>query len=251
MFIIIAPMKIMRILAAAALAIAAAGIVGAAAAEESKGESGAIIKGNKTGALSLTVYYDFSYNGIKVANVADTLTINDDGEYRINRTAAAVGLAKLLHGDVINSSAGRVAARGLQMSVYHQQRGSRPPQSAMFDGETLQLMRGDESRTEQETAPLYDYLTIIYSHYVAGEILTGTIRQTDGWRIREYEYETSAEETITTPFGELTTVPVSYKSNRGPRKFWLSPKMGFLPVRSVVEDKGQTFETTMTPAPGN
>ena len=205
----------------------------------------------KTGALSLTVFYDFSFNGLKVAEVADTLTIDDNGEYQINRTAAAIGLAKILYGDIISNSAGRITDYGLQMSVYHQRRksGSRPPQSAKYDGETLRLMRGEESKTAETAAPLYDYLTIIYSHYVAGKILTGAVRQTDGWRIRDYIYEVGTQETITTPMGEIKVIPVSYKSDRGPRIFWLAPAMGFLPVRSIVEDKGSKFETIMTPRP--
>ncbi len=231
---------------AAVLLFAAASLAGGASAQSAQSNSGE----NKSGALSLTVFYHFSINGVKAAQVADTLTINDNGEYRIDRTASAVGLAKILHGDVFNSSAGRVSGEdGLQMSVYHQKRGSHPPQSAAFDGKILQLMRGEENKTATITAPLYDYLTIIYSHYAAGRILTGNIRQTDGWRIRDYVYETGAAETLTTSLGELTAIPVSYRSSRGPRIFWLAPDMGFLPVRSIVEDKGITFETTITPAP--
>ena len=210
---------------------------------------GALAEGAKTGALSLTVFYDFSYNGIKVAEVADTLAINDNGEYQINRVAAAVGFAKVLHGDVVNTSEGKTASYGLQMSHYKQKRGNRPLQTADYDGDILKLARGDEQKSTTLAAPLYDYLTIIYNHYVLGRILTGAIRQTDGWRIREYHYETGEEETMQTPYGELKVIPVTYQSKRGPRIFWLAPALGYLPVRSIVDDKGHIFETTMTGGP--
>ena len=72
----------------------------------------------------VTLFFDLSYNGFKIAEVTETFTPLEDGGYIIKSHAVAVGLAKLLHGDVVRESRGRLNDEsGLQTNYYREKRG--------------------------------------------------------------------------------------------------------------------------------
>ena len=195
---------------------------------------------------AVTLRMDFYYGGIHIADTTDVLTFSDDGAYYIKSHAAAIGLAKVLHGDVIIESSGLVnASIGLRMTAYYQKRGPRKEQRAALavDDNVLYLQRGDEKRDVEMAAPVLDYLTSVYRSYVRGKVQGGTLTVTNGWRVREYVYEVVGEEKVQTGMGELNTVLLRRESNRGERKVWLAPDLHYLPVRWYVDDKGHVFET--------
>lgn len=188
---------------------------------------------------------DFYYGGTKIADTTETLTFAD-GAYEIKSHAAAVGLAKLLHGDVTLESRGVLDdEQGLRMTAYYQKRGRRSEQRARLSaaGDVLQLQRGDEAREEAVTLPVFDYLTAVYRSFAVGKPVGGTLAVTNGWRLRDYVYTVEGEETVETGMGDMKAVLLSRTSERGARKVWLAPALDYLPVRLYVNDKGHEFET--------
>ena len=196
---------------------------------------------------SLTLHFDFFYNGIHAAQAEDVFFADSEGGYKIESHARAVGLAKILYGDFRRKSEGVVGEGGeLHFRRYEQQRGQRPPQVAEVSGDALLLQKGDESR--RETLPdgaLLDYLTAQYRAYALGKLSPMSAATTNGWRLKVYNYDVGEEETVATPLGEMRATPLRRESSRGMRVFWLAESLGWLPVKSVVEDKGHRFETVL------
>ena len=191
----------------------------------------------KQAVLTMEMYY----GDTKIADVRDQLQIGAD-HYEINSTAAAVGLAKILHGDSSFFSSGEVdSTHGLLMTVYQGNRGRRDPQQAVRMGDQLQLQRGEETRTEQLSEPLFDYLSAIYRSYALGTVAIGKLKFTNGWRLRDYDYVIEGEETVMTGMGEIATVVIRRDSERGARRIWLAPSLDYLPVRLYVDEKGHEF----------
>lgn len=195
----------------------------------------------------VTLRMDFYYGTIKAAEVQEVFNLSADGKtYEIESKGTAVGLAKVLYGDTWSYSSGYTdETHGLLMTVYAEQRGKRKPQRAELNGEQLLLQRGDEQRSETVAAPLFDYLSLVYRSYVLGEPTGGRFKFTNGWRLTDYDYELSGSETIQSDLGELETVLLIRRSERGERKIWLAPQLDYLPVRLYVNDKGHEFTTIL------
>ena len=203
----------------------------------------------------VTLFFDLSYNGFKIAEVTETFTPLEDGGYIIKSHAVAVGLAKLLHGDVVRESRGRLNDEsGLQTNYYREKRGSYVLQKAVFDEATgewrlFKDKRGKkETRVEKPASPIYDYLNAAYRGYTENRLFGGKITMTNGWRLKTYDYQIGETEKMTTVRGTLSVVPIIRESPRGKRIFWLAAEMDYLPIKSYVDDKGHVFETVLTGA---
>jgi len=196
--------------------------------------------------------FKFSYNGIDAAIVRDKFSPLENGNYRIDSHAEALGLAKILYGDIRRTSEGRVVWGNLETHLYEQQRGSRAPRRAEYntDSRVLKLQRGEEKREERvaDHTPLLDYLTALYQPYISGEPTPGEFAFTEGWRLRTYEYTLGDLEKVATPAGEFEAIPLRRDSPRGPRVFWVSPALNLLPIKIYVDDKGHVFESLLSKA---
>lgn len=208
-----------------------------------------LVPGGTALAQGVTLSLEFYYGETKVADVTEVLTLAPDGKsYELTSHAAAVGLAKLLHGDSSSSSRGRVdETHGLLMSVYQAARGNRPPQRAERQEGRLLLQRGDERREVAVSAdtPVFDHLTAIYRSHILGRPVAGVFQHTNGWRFKEYDYQIVGTETVDTGMGEMEAVLMTRESARGERKIWLAPALDYLPVRVYVNDKGHEFTTIL------
>ena len=198
----------------------------------------------------LTLHFDFSYNNIPAAKVVETFRLEEDGGYVIDSHAKASGLAKLLYGDVVRKSRGRIdEVWGLQTLQYEEKRGKRPKTIMIFeeDDGVLHLQKGEQKRTEPTPeSPLVDYLTAIYRPYIMKSLTPGMVAATDGWRLKTYEYIAGEMEKVKIPMGEFDAVPLIRESDRGKRVFWLAPEMDFIPIKVHIDDKGHVFESVLT-----
>ncbi len=188
----------------------------------------------------------FSYNGLHAADVTEKLILSSDKQhYTIDRQTKAVGLAKLLYGDVISHSTGLLhPEHGLMTTLYFQKRNGKE-QQATYDIKTKQLAlsKGDSQKTATVKGFLYDYLTSAFQSYVLQKPISGEIEVTNGWRYKAYDFTVGAEETIETEMGAIKAIPISRKSKRGKRTIWVAPSLKYLVVRSYIDDKGHIFET--------
>lgn len=199
-------------------------------------------------AKTLTLYFDFYYNGIKAAEVEDVIRIGKD-EYEITSRAKAEGLAKLLYGDVLRKSAGRVSPlAGLLPLKYEEQRGKRARTMMELDeaAGVLNLQKGEEKKSAPlPQEPLTDYLTALYQPMVQRKLSPGKSAATNGWRLKVYDYKTGAPEEVKTGTGTVHAETLFRESERGQRMFWFAPSLEYLPVKIYVNDKGHEFETVL------
>ena len=76
--------------------------------------------------------FDLYYGGTKIADTTHTFTLTADKKgYRIQSHAAAVGLAKLLYGDVRSESSGIVSNNSLVMTLYTEKRDKKAARQAI------------------------------------------------------------------------------------------------------------------------
>lgn len=204
--------------------------------------------------FSLTLHFDFLYNGIPAAEVVEVFSADENGEYEITSHAAATGLAKLLYGDVVRKSVGRIHPQdGLRPRRYEEKRGSRPQTIAEINDETgeIFLRKGDETRTETAPdAPLTDYLSAVYRPHILQKMTPGRTAATNGWRLKVYEYTAGESEEVQTTAGVFSAIPLSRESPRGRRVLWFAPSLGYIPVKTRIDDKGHIFETILTKIEG-
>ena len=233
--------------AALVFACVAAGGVYAEGGEGGEGGEGA----ERESEFGAVLRFDFLYNGVKVGNVTETFEVDAKGGYVLESHAAAVGLAKLLYGDVWRRSRGRLDPEvGFVPDHYEEKRGPRPRQEAVFDRArgVVALSRGeDEEREETMDGAVYDYLNALYLSYVLGAPLDGEIAVTDGWRLKLYGYQNAGEETVRTPAGKFRAARIT-RTDGKKRIFWLAEELDYLPVRIYVDDKGHIFESVLVGA---
>ena len=188
---------------------------------------------------------DFYFGDLKIADTTDTIRTNPAANtYEITSYSAAINLAKVLYGDVSLHSRGQLDAQhGWRMTHYAETRGSKQRAASVHGDGTLTLTQNNETRNEPaQDLPVYDVLAALYRSYILQAPAFGKFRFTDGWRLRDYDYEDGGRETLSTPFGEVdTVVVVRHKSNGARRRIWLAPQLGYLPVRVLIENENSTF----------
>ena len=198
----------------------------------------------------LTLYFDFFYGDIKIAEIKEIFTPQADGSYIISSHAKARGVARLLHGDVTRKSIGRIdKILGLQTRQYEEQRGRRAKKTLTFDEAQgkIVLQKGAETRAEDITDEiLVDYLTAFYRPYVMQTLTAYNALTTDGWRLKLYEYYAGDMEAVETSLGEIAAIPMIRDSSRGERIVWFAPQWDYIPIKIYVDDKGHVFETIIT-----
>ncbi|MGI9297532.1 MAG: DUF3108 domain-containing protein [Gammaproteobacteria bacterium] len=204
---------------------------------------------------SLTLHFDFFYNGLRAAEVTEVFSADENGGYEITSHAAALGLAKIFYGDVVRKSVGRIdRTDGLRPLRYEEKRGKRPQTVAEIDEKTgeISLRKGDETRAETAPdAPLTDYLSALYRPYILKKMTPGRTASTDGWRLKVYEYMAGDPEEVQTAAGVFSAIPLFRESPRGRRVLWFAPSLGYIPVKTHIDDKGHIFEAILTKIGGD
>lgn len=199
---------------------------------------------NTTFAREIVIQSEFFYNNLHAADVTETLRLSKK-QYSINSTAKAVGLAKLLYGDIVRQSEGIIDAKhGLMTTLYFENKKGKE-QRAEYDIQSKQLRLKKQDNTKEITVEgqLYDYLTSIYQSHIMQKPSAGTLAITNGWRYKSYDFLIGKEETIETGLGAIKAIPITRESERGKRTVWVAPSQQFLVVRSYINDKGHVFET--------
>lgn len=202
-----------------------------------------------------TATYSASYRGIEAGNLTFSLEYNEaTGRYIYETTADPSFLARLV--------VSRAAVERSEMLI--DEHGVRPLEWRFEDGNARDAKDGaltfdwqngrvsgtiEREKIELPTEPgLQDRLSI--QIYVTTALLRGTepgtIPMIDDNRIKRYTYTRKGTETVDTALGELDTV--IYESTREGSsrvaRFWMAPKLQYLPVRAEQERKGKV-ETVM------
>lgn len=183
-------------------------------------------------------------HGLKVGKVVHKWQVVNDS-YVISSVIEATGLFSLIKpGKLVQTSQGKLSARGLEPDYFWIQRGQSADttESAQFDRHNNTLTYG--SGAERRTVPLpdkaQDLLSFVYQFaYDAPQ--TGPIRLfiSNGRKLDSYDYGVVGEEMLDTPMGKLKTLHLSKMHGAGEDgvDIWLGAEYGYLPVKVRLTDK--------------
>lgn len=233
-------MGMKRALGQAAILLALTGACGAA-------ESGA--------PQAISVSYDVSRNGGRVAVMNETFEMND-GSYRIVSESRAVGLLALFERQPLRlTSSGRLTAAGLRPQLFEGKRGDDDPRQvrADFDWQGKRLTIAHDGRTD--TLPLppgtQDRLSFMYQFMflAPGRSQGLEFSMTNGRKLDQYRYTVHSGVEIETPLGRMPTVHIvkQHRPDESGAEIWLAPQHRYLPVRMLVlEEDGSRYEHVIT-----
>ncbi|MFN3544835.1 MAG: DUF3108 domain-containing protein [Thiobacillus sp.] len=184
-----------------------------------------------------------------IARGEQTLVWVSDGErYTVTSVAAATGIAGIFYGGrFVQTSQGRITARGLVPEMFWDQRGERRS-FARFDLASGTLTYQPEqgpprqfplSEGTQDTLSLFFQLALTGPLEGASEFAVF-----NGRKLRQYAYALVGETVLETALGPLRTLHLARRGNADGRfEVWLAIDRYYLPVRVLrSDDKGNEVE---------
>ena len=183
-------------------------------------------------------------NGLKVGRVVHKWQIVNDG-YVISSVTEATGIFSWIKpGRLVQTSQGKLSARGLEPDYFWIQRGQSADttESAQFDrkNNTLTYGAGAERRAVPLPDQAQDLLSFVYQ-LAFNAPQSGAIQLfiTNGRKLDHYDYGVVNEETLDTPLGKLKTLHLRKIRSAGEDgvDIWLGVDYRYLPVKVRLTDK--------------
>jgi hypothetical protein len=175
--------------------------------------------------------------------------LNEGERYTLTSVAAATGLTGMLYrGRFVQTSRGRITARGLQPEEFWDQRGDRRSM-ARFDaahGQVTLTPDGGESRHFSYAGEVQDALSLFFQLALTAPPPGDQIAYSvfNGKKLRQYTYAVRGEAMLDTALGTLRTLHLERIGQRDGRfEAWLAVDRHYLPVRVLrSDDDGNEIE---------
>jgi hypothetical protein len=196
----------------------------------------------RRGRIAYEMHYNLNQVPLLVGLTVQTWEAADNG-YQLESRSEPVGMARLTRfGPRTYRSSGAVTERGLRPERFSANvvlRGKADESSAQFDWgkNTLQFGRADDQKASALPAGSQDLLSFMFQLSLAppprGRL---SMPITTGTRFETYDIDVLDEETISTPLGNLRTLPVKQlrRPGRESIEVWLAADYHYLPVRIRV-----------------
>jgi len=196
--------------------------------------------------------YTWSWHGLTVA--ASTLKLeHHDDAWTYRSKSEPRGIGRMLAERPLLESTMRVTDAGVQPLSFRADDGTSSTKrdaDVKFDwdhGRATGVY--DDTKVDLPLTPgIQDDLSIQVAMMV--ELLRGRTPDKfsllDKNSVREYRYAREGEETLSTPFGEVSTIVYRSQKQGSPRvtRFWCAPSRGFIPMR-VEQKRLEEVEWTM------
>lgn len=204
---------------------------------------------------AISVSYDISRNGRRVAVTHETFEMND-GSYRIVSESRAVGLLALFDRRPLRlTSSGRLTAAGLRPQLFEGKRGDQDPRQvrADFDWQEKRLTIARDGNTD--TLPLppgtQDRLSLMYQFMFLAPDRSQRLEfaMTNGRKLDQYHYTVQPGVEIETRLGRMATVHLvkQHQPDESGAEVWLAPQHRYLAVKVLIlEENGSRYEQVIT-----
>ena len=192
--------------------------------------------------ISFTLYK--GSGGLSVGKVVHNWRVRDQA-YILTSITEATGIFSFVKsGKLVQTSQGKLGARGLEPVAYTIQRGQTDSttETAQFDRTTHMLLinSGDNKRNVPLPEQAQDLLSFIYQLAVTAP-QSGVVRMniTNARKLDQYDYQVIGEEILETPLGTLKTLRLSKvrTPNEDGVDIWLGVDYHYLPVKVKLTDK--------------
>lgn len=200
-----------------------------------------------------TLKFRMSWGGMEIAEVTDTITLEEDG-YEIVSDAQTVGLARLLsQGAMYRRSRGaRDPGGALLPEVFEQRRGDDEREARIDYGRGVAAItrRGESHEAELSLPHVHDSLTLIYDFYARDAyVAEGASHLTSGRRLSEYEFVTDGTPAmLTVAAGEMlaTRYERHGDAEEGQYEVWFADEHRRIPVYISLRRGNNHMEFELT-----
>lgn len=186
--------------------------------------------------LQLTFAVYQTEGGLKTGEIQQQLDIGRE-RYTLKATKRTAGLTSLRNRvQLIQTSRGRIVARGLQPETFIQEEfsaGGRQKLKAAFDwsAQKLRFSSGNDAALPADAQDMLSFLYQLSQLPMKGEYFALPV--SDGSKLETHEIEVGRKEDIHTPMGKLRTLRLRKMHREGEAYFeiWLGLEYRLLPVR--------------------
>jgi hypothetical protein len=196
--------------------------------------------------------FDVSRNGISLGNLKSTLSY-EGNKYQYHKSTRATGVAKLLTGAKITEKSDGLFS------------GNRVIPTAYSYKEKVRKKRRSDVATFAKGRASGEYKGKPYDLAVPANILDRGILEVviandlsrnlpnlsytvmERGELKQYNFVRQGVERVKTRAGTFDTVKLSVKRKGGSREttFWMSQKLGFLPVKMLHKEKGDVITSVL------
>lgn len=197
--------------------------------------------------------YAASRNDLRIGTAQFSLVHNHDGSYNYKSITRPSGLAALFFSDVITeTSTFRVRNGQLQSLSYHYTHSGNDhdkPEHVRFDWEqhTAIIGSGKDSKHVTIEAGVMDraLAQLAISLDLAEKKSAGPYRVLDHDKLVSYDLEPGKDTELDTPDGRYRVIELARKDKKKNRttRFWLAPKLEYLPVQIEQTQPGKATIT--------
>lgn len=196
--------------------------------------------------------YQVELNGIQAGELKRGLTSEADGLRRFQSVSQAKGVFSFFKPDVIEETSVWTLDQGqVTPQIYRYQRSGGKKEktlSMQFDWSSKQVRIDDKKQPwtlDLETGVLDK---LVYQISLMRDLARGIeqvdYRIADGGRLKTYKIRVLAEETITTPLGDIKTVKLTRERDQDSDRettLWCAPALNYLPVKLEHVEDDATF----------
>ncbi len=187
--------------------------------------------------------YDVFMSGMKVGQMTETYTRNDD-HYTLTSTTTPVGLLAVLRpGKIVSTSRGLIGKNGLRPQRYdHTREGDANKEShAEFDWDAMQLTLIHQTQKTQIALPegTQDRLSAMYQFMFLhlDNAASLDFMMTDGNKLDSYHYAIGSRQKLDTAAGSCDSLYLDSQAKPGESRteIWLSTQ-NKLPCKMIITD---------------
>lgn len=194
------------------------------------------------GPSSVSANYDIYKAGLKIGEIVETYT-RDQDRYTLTSTTRAVGLLAVFQpGRIILTSSGLINSRGLQPLHFRDRRESDQSKErrADFDWDTMRLTLTESGQKRVFPLPedTQDRLSAMYQFMFLSLANSSTLdfHMTNGSKLDIYNYRITAGRSVTVPLGTFKALYVASVPEPGVNRteIWLAQDHAGFPYKMVI-----------------
>jgi hypothetical protein len=195
--------------------------------------------------VSVKATYDVYKSNIRLGQISESYTRNND-HYTLISTTRAVGLLAIFQrGKISIKSTGMVSDQGLKPLHFSDMRNSEEAKNhrAEFDWNAMKLTLTEQSKntvvalldgTQDRLSAMYQFMFLSW-----GQSDTLGFNMTNGSKLDSYNYRVTPNQHVTVPLGTfkalyLTSTP---ETDAGKTEIWLATEHHYFPYKMIITDR--------------
>jgi len=201
---------------------------------------------------AMTSTFDVSRNGLSLGYLKTTLKYTGN-KYQYHKSTKATGLAKVLtKATVTERSEGLFSGNRVIPTSYlydEKRRKKRRVDKATFAKGRANGVYKDKTYNVAVPANMLDrgVIEVVVANDLNRKLPNLNYKIMERGELKDYSFIRQGVEKVTTPAGTFNAVKLKVKRANSSREttYWMAQKIGFLPVKMIHKEKGDTFTSVL------